>query len=57
MLGDGALHQKLSRNARLTAANYSWPRTGARFIEIIKGSLENDSINYCKSVRAGSASR
>jgi glycosyltransferase involved in cell wall biosynthesis len=42
--GDAALHQKLSKNARLTAASYSWSQAGARFMEIIKGSLKNASL-------------
>lgn len=49
VFGDAALRHKLSQNALLTAADYSWPRIGARFSGIIKGTLENDSINYDQS--------
>ncbi len=52
---DAALRLKLSRNARLTASEYSWSRIGARFSEIIKGTLENDSINYDQNVSTGNA--
>jgi len=55
VFGDAVLRRKLSRNAQLTAADYSWPRIGARFSEIIKGTLENDSINYDQSVSTGNA--
>jgi glycosyltransferase involved in cell wall biosynthesis len=54
VFGDARLRRELSRNARLTASDYLWPRTGARFSEIIKGTLENDSINYDQSVSTGS---
>ena len=52
---DAALRRKLSRNALLTSSDYSWSRIGARFSEIIKGILDNDSINHCQSVSAGNA--
>ena len=46
---DAALRRKIARNARMTALDYSWPRIGARFSEIIKGTLANDSTNYDQS--------
>ena len=52
---DVALRQKLSRNARLTASDYSWSRIGTRFSELIKGTLENDSINYDQAMRISPA--
>ena len=52
---DAQLRRKLSRNARLTACDYSWSRIGARFSQIIKGTLENDSINYDQSISTGNA--
>lgn len=55
VFGDDILRRKLSENARLTAYDYSWSRIGARFSEIIKGTLENDSINYDQTVNTGNA--
>ena len=49
VLDDAALRRKLSRNAQLTASDYSWSRIGARFSEIIKGTLANESTNYDQS--------
>lgn len=54
VFSDAVLRRKLSRNARLTASDYSWPRIGAQFSEIIKGALGNDSINYDQSISRGS---
>ena len=55
VLSDSALRRKLSRNAQLAASDYSWSRIGARFSQIIKGTLENDSINYDQGVSRRSA--
>ena len=46
VLDDLALYQALSRNARLTAADYSWAGIGARFSKIINDARRNDPINY-----------
>ncbi|HKP86570.1 MAG TPA: glycosyltransferase family 4 protein [Blastocatellia bacterium] len=40
VLGDARVRETLSQNARLTASLHSWPRTGTRFIKIIKACLE-----------------
>ena len=48
---DAALRRKLSRNAHLTASDYSsWSRIGTRFSELIKGTLENKPNRNSESV-------
>ncbi len=54
---DALLRRKLSQNAHLTAMDYSWPRIGARFSEIIKGTLENHSTNYNALCERGQISK
>ena len=50
VFSDAALRRKLSRNAQLTASDYSWSRIGARFSQIIKGTLENKPNRNQRSV-------
>jgi len=45
LIGDSELRDKLAINARLTAADHSWPRVGLRFARIIKASMNrNDRV-------------
>lgn len=45
LISDSGLREELATNARLTAAEHSWPRVGSRFAEIIKASLnKNDRV-------------
>lgn len=45
LIRDSALRDKLSMNARLTAADHSWTRLGRRFAETIKASMNrNDRV-------------
>jgi glycosyltransferase involved in cell wall biosynthesis len=47
---DAELRRKLSRNAHLTASDYSWSRIGTQFSELIKGTLENKPNRNQRSV-------
>jgi glycosyltransferase involved in cell wall biosynthesis len=49
VFSDSALRRKLSRNAHLTAADYLWPRIGARFSEIIKRTMGISPESACNA--------
>jgi glycosyltransferase involved in cell wall biosynthesis len=45
LISDSGLGEELVANARLTAAQHSWPQVGSRFAEVIKASLNrNDRV-------------
>lgn len=55
-LSDDELRQKISINARRTAAQFAWPIVGARFNRIIKAAMKKeDAINYDKASCRASA--
>jgi glycosyltransferase involved in cell wall biosynthesis len=53
-LTDDSLRQKISENARRSAAAYDWARIGSRYSEVLKEALrENDAIGS-RRIEAGS---
>ena len=56
VMGDTQLRQKLSLSARRTAVTYDWSKVGARFAEIIEGSITKDVGNInARGFEAGGA--